>query len=68
MFNITLNSNILFGLIMTLSGVVLLYNFLKGRNGDRFKGKIPLIILSTLLIIGGLVLFVLGWIYLLKTQ
>ena len=42
-------------------GIVWLYNFLKGRN-DRFKGKIPLIISSVVVMIIGLILFISGWI------
>jgi len=65
MFNVTLNSNILIGLLLAVAGVVLLVRFLKGRHGDRFKGKIPIIIASIILIVGGLFLFISGWIYLL---
>lgn len=61
MFNINFNSNLLIGVILIMVGVVWLYNFLKGRN-DRFKGKIPLIISSVVVMIIGLILFISGWI------
>lgn len=61
MFNINFNSNLLIGVILIMVGIVWLYNFLKGRN-DRFKGKIPLIISSVVVMIIGLILFISGWI------
>ena len=63
LFNVNFNSNMIIGLVCLAAGFSLLYNFMHARGGGRFKGKIPLCIVSAAVTVFGLFIFITGWKY-----